>query len=313
MRVYKTLSVLLALLLLLGLTACGGTGTPTGTLPSHSTPTAPNTANAPETEPPAPESTAAPASAYTRPQGADSVKTLLEKCLDYLHTGDYSKIADVHDRQACMAELLVIILYESSFVTETVTEITWQEALDRAAVVFEGAEALREKDPELADRIMEFTNAQDPVEMTNQYLSQLREGFQNGAISEDHPNYEKLYQILVDADKGPEYVYETYPEIFDGIRQQGVIFGLEGALEKLMQKLTYSDEQTQNDFSHFRTLECEYGPENSYEGKNGSVYDYVMGSVVADRSTWSISMMYYVEDAVYYLVGFDWSVGGVGG
>ena len=73
------------------------------------------------------------------------MKTLLEKSLDYLHSGcDHSKIADVHDQQANMAFLLVIMLYDSDFATETVTEITWDQAMERAALLFEDAETLRE-------------------------------------------------------------------------------------------------------------------------------------------------------------------------
>ena len=134
----RVLSLALVLILIFGLAACGGLEPlPEGSMPGQDA---------------APESTEAPAPEYQRPQGADSVKTLLEKSLDFLHNDcDYSKIADVHDQLANMAFLLVITEYGSNYATETVSEISWEQALERAKLLFLDAERLRAQDPALAE------------------------------------------------------------------------------------------------------------------------------------------------------------------
>ena len=85
----------------------------------------------------------------------------------------------------------------------------------------------------------------------------------------------------------------------------------EEALEKLRDYANMNAERA--DLAHFKTLEAEYRPENSEPGRNGGIYDYTIGSVIEDHSTWSLSMLYYVDGETYYLVGYDYSVGGVGG
>ncbi|MBR7011244.1 MAG: hypothetical protein IKI02_10120 [Oscillospiraceae bacterium] len=301
----RVIPIILILSLLLGLTACGGKEgqpTPTGVQPGKETQTAPGTTAAPD----------ALAPVYQRPQGADSVKTLLEKSLDFLHSDcDYSKIADVHDRLANMANLLIIMEYGSNFATETVTEISWEQAVERAKLLFLDAETLRAKDPALADKVMEWNGARDPAEFVNRLVEAIREDFRSGTINESNPNYEYLSQLLTDADKGADYIWTHYPEMFQGEKDAGAVIGLDGALERMRRMADLREES--GDLAHFKTLELEYRPENSQPGRNGNIYSYYMGSLIDGHSTWSIDMLYYVENEVYYLIGFDYAVGGVGG
>ena len=298
----RMIVMILVLSLLLGLTACGGI--PPVTPPASGQPGRETQA--------APEATEAPAPAYQRPQGADSVKTLLEKSLDFLHSDcDYSKIADVHDQLANMAFLLIIMEYGSNYATETVTEISWEQALERAKLLFLDADSLRARDPDLADTVMEWNNAQDPAELVNRFIENLRESFRSGTINESDPDYEKLSQLLADADKGADYIWTNYPEFFQGMQAPGMVIGLDGALERMRRFADLREES--GDLAHFKTLELEYRPENSQPGRNGNIYSYYMGSLIDGHSTWSIDMLYYVENEVYYLIGFDYAVGGVGG
>ena len=298
----RVIPIILILSLLLGLTACGGNeNQPSGGKPGESQ-AAPGTTAAPD----------APAPVYQRPQGADSVKTLLEKSLDFLHSDcDYSKIADVHDQLANMANLLIIMEYGSNFATETVTEISWEQAVERAKLLFLDAETLRAKDPALADKVMEWNGARDPAEFVNRLVEAIREDFRSGTINESNPNYEYLSQLLTDADKGADYIWTHYPEMFQGEKDAGAVIGLDGALERMRRMADLREES--GDLAHFKTLELEYRPENSQPGRNGNIYSYYMGSLIDGHSTWSIDMLYYVENEVYYLIGFDYAVGGVGG
>ena len=294
----RVLSLALVFILIFGLAACGGLEPlPEGSMPGQDA---------------APESTEASAPEYQRPQGADSVKTLLEKSLDFLHNDcDYSKIADVHDQLANMAFLLIIMEYGSNYATETVTEISWEQAVERAKLLFLDADSLRARDPELADTVMEWNNAQDPAELVNRFIENLRERFRSGAINESSPNYEHLSQLLTDADKGTDYIWTHYPEQFQWIKDAGAVVGLDGALERMRR---FADlQEDYDDLAHFKSLELEYRPENSQPGRNGNLYRYEMGSLIDGNSTWSIDMLYYVENEVYYLIGFDYAVGGVGG
>ena len=282
----RVIPIILILSLLLGLTACGGKEgqpTPTGVQPGKETQTAPGTTAAPD----------ALAPVYQRPQGADSVKTLLEKSLDFLHSDcDYSKIADVHDRLANMANLLIIMEYGSNFATETVTEISWEQAVERAKLLFLDAETLRAKDPALADKVMEWNGARDPAEFVNRLVEAIREDFRSGTINESNPNYDYLSQLLTDADKGADYIWTHYPEMFQGEKDAGAVIGLDGALERMRRMADLREES--GDLAHFKTLELEYRPENSQPGRNGNIYSYYMGSLIDGHSTWSIDMLYYV-------------------
>lgn len=294
----RVLSMALVLILIFGLAACGGLEPlPEGSMPGQDA---------------APESTEAPAPEYQRPQGADSVKTLLEKSLDFLHNDcDYSKIADVHDQLANMALLLIIMEYGSNYATETVSEISWEQALERAKLLFLDADSLRAKDPALADEVMEWTGAQDPAVFVNGLVEAIREDFRSGTINESSPDYEHLSQLLTDADKGADYIWTHYPELFQGIKDSGAVIGLDGALERMRRMADLREDF--DDLAHFKSLELEYRPENSQPGRNGNIYSYEMGSLIDGNSTWSIDMLYYVENEVYYLICFDLAVGGVGG
>ena len=90
-----------------------------------------------------------------------------------------------------------------------------------------------------------------------------------------------------------------------------MVIGLDGALERMRRFADLREDS--GDLAHFKTLELEYRPENSQPGRNGNIYSYNMGSLIDGHSTWSIDMLYYVENEVYYLIGFDCAVGGVGG
>lgn len=303
----RMLSLALVLILVLGLTACGGKEgqpTPTGVQPGKESQAAPGTTAAPD----------APAPVYQRPQGADSVKTLLEKSLDFLHSDcDYEKIADVHDLQAALADLLIIMVYGGNYATETMPEVSWEQAMERAKLLLGDADSLRAQDPELADQVMSFTQARDPSEFVDQLVNAVRESFRSGKIKESDPDYENLSQLLTDADKGTDYIWSHYPEFFADLKAQGMIFGLEEALESVRAYASLTHERSKSDLAHFKTLELEYRPENSQPGRNGNIYSYYMGSLIDGHSTWSIDMLYYVENEVYYLIGFDYAVGGVGG
>ena len=62
----------------------------------------------------------------------------------------------------------------------------------------------------------------------------------------------------------------------------------------------------------FKTLECEYRPENTYVDESG-VCSYDMGYVVDGYDAWSVDMLYYVKDAQYYLIGYQYVLGSTGG
>ena len=54
---------------------------------------------------------------------------------------DYSRIADVHDQQACVAYILLVSLYETSFATETFTEISWDQAMEKETLTHWNADS----------------------------------------------------------------------------------------------------------------------------------------------------------------------------
>ena len=309
MRIRSLVIILLLVALTASLTACGGSKLPEA---GGLDPLKPGL-NVPETTAPAaPESTAAPAAAYVRPQGADSAKTLLEKTMDFLHNDcDYSRIADVHDQRACIAYVLIIALYDTSFATETFTEISWDQAMEKAALIMGDAETLEAKDPDLAQRIRERMRIEDPGEYLDTMISRIREDLKSGDLNEDNPNYEKYTQLLIDFDKGADYILEHYPELFADLREHGVSFSLEDALEQFR---SYGrGDQFNQDLKRFHELEAEYHPENAEAGRNGGIFSYDIGSFVEDRDVWGIDMLYYVETEVYYLVDFSVWCGSTGG
>lgn len=238
-------------------------------------------------------------------QGADSVKTLLEKSLDYLHSGcDYAKIADVRDQQACIAYVLISSLYETNYATETCTEITWEEAMEKAALFFGDARTLRDKDPELAQRLTDLC-----VLDLDESVGLIREAIREGDISEDDPYYEMCSNILIDWDKGSDYIAEHYQEelreiLFGGYMPSGVFFRLDDVLEYFRSYARGEFIPNDSDMMKFRDLTAEYRPENTEVGRNGSIFIYDIGSVWNGEYKYKIDMLYYVKDAVYYLIDY---------
>ena len=306
MRFRSIVVLILIAALAFSLTACGGTSLPTAapTAPagqdSNPAPSAPAATEAP----PAPETTAAPAEAYIRPQGADSVKTLIEKSLEYFRSGcDYEKIADVHDQQAYLGWFLMDDLYRDE-------DLSLDEAMEKAALLFGDAETLQAQDPELAELVMEEMDAEEPEEFLSDYMNELREAFRNGEITEADADYEHLSSLLADWDKGADYVFEHYPELLEQAEEGNWAIGLEGAL-KLLHKFGRFELYTR-DLDRFAALETEYRPENTYVDASG-ICSYDMGSVHEGYEAWDIDMMYYVRDGVYYLIGYSTALGTVGG
>lgn len=291
MRIRSLVIILLILALTVSLTACGGT------LPL---PTEPN--QAANTD--APATAASPEPAIPVVQGADSVKTLLEKSLDYFRSGcDYSKIADVQDQQAYLGWFLMEDLYRDE-------DLSLEEAMEKAALLFGDAETLQAKDPELAQLVMDEVDAEDPEAFLSEYMNELRDAFRNGEITEADADYQRLSQLLADWDKGPVYVFEHYPELLENAEEANMAVGLDGAL-KLMRRFARF-EIYHSGLERFAALETEYRPENAYVDASG-ICSYDMGSVQEGYEVWSVDMMYYVRDGVYYLIGYSTVLGSAGG
>ena len=287
--------ILLVLSLLLGLTACGGltSVTPIGSQG--------------EQEGQAPESTAAPGPVLPQPKGADSVKTLMEISLDYFHSGcDYSRIAEYQDPRAYIAYWLLEDFYDDD------EDMTLDQAMEKAALFYGTAEELQAEDPKLAEMVMEELDAEDPEEALSEYMTGLRDSFRNGEITEDNPNYEKLSQMLTDWDKGVDYIFEHYPELLQSARDRGAVFGLEDAMEQMRRFGRMELYRSPEEDERFRDLECEYRPENTYVDKSG-ICSYDMGYVAYGNDAWSVDMLYYVKDGLYYLIGYHYVVGSLGG
>ena len=293
----RTIAVLLLIVALaLSLAACGGK------LPVEDL--VPGTGEAPISA--APDTTAAPEPTLPQPKGVDSVKTLLELSLDYFHSGcDYSKIAENQDPRAYIAYYLMEDFYDDE-------ELSLDQAMEKAALFYGSAEELEAKDPKLAEMIMEELDVMSPDEYLSEYMTGLRDAFRNGEIAEDSPNYEKLSAMLADWDKGADYVFEHYPELLQTARDRGMVFGLQDAMEQMQRFGRMELYRSSEEDEKFRNLECEYRPENSYVDESG-VCSYDMGYVITGNESWSVDMMYYFEDGLYYLIGYSYVVGGVGG
>ena len=244
-------------------------------------------------------------------QGANSVKSLLEKSLDYLHSEcDYTKIADVHDQQACIAYALITSLYQTSFATERCTEITWDQAMEKAALFFGDAQTLQKNDPELA-RMMMDNCVVDLKEHLDEIISEIRESFREGYITEGDSDYETLYSILTDWDKGSDYILEQYQEdlqsiLFGGQKPKGVFLSLDEAME--FYRSYARGENWNGDLMRLKNLAAEYHPENAEAGRNGGIFIYDIGSLELEHDVWSVSMLYYVREAVYYLIDYTVTV-----
>lgn len=189
-------------------------------------------------------------------------------------------------------------------------ELTWEQAMDKAALFFGSAEQLWEKDPELARLTMDRMDVDEPEEALEEYMSYLKSAFQSGEITKDDPEYERLSQILTDWDKGTDYLLSHYPEIIEDAadRGKGIFIGLEGALKRLQKTARFGYDTGS---ALFRDLECEYRPENIF--KEGLLWGYDMGEVVRGNEGYSVCLKYYVRDEVYYLVDFGIIAGNMGG
>ncbi len=248
-----------------------------------------------------------PESAIQVATGADSVRTLLEKTAECIQNdGDYSMIAGVHDQQACMAYHLIIMLYDSDFVTETVTEITWDEAMEKAALLFGDTETLSEKDPDLAERIKSRMHVIDPDEAVNTYMSRLREAFRNSEIAQDDPSYEMLSAMLTDWDKGTDYMLEHYGEFLSSELGAEHPIGMDKAI-KVFRESVHLDYGRY--LKYFKDFQIEYHPENSDIGNNGTIFHYDIGTVSdPDGDGIRLKMIYYVKDTVYYLIDYNFTI-----
>ena len=177
-------------------------------------------------------------------------------------------------------------------------------------IFLEGKDITHVKGSELK-RIREKMQIADPDEYLNDLVGNLRESFRNGDITETHPNYEKLSQLLIDWDKGSDYIFAHYPELLESARERGIIFSLEDALEQFRRYAR--GESFSNDLLRFNSLEVDYHPENTEPGRNGGIFMYDIGSFTEDRDVWSVGMLYYVRDEVYYLVDYSVWCGSTGG
>lgn len=291
---------LVVLSLLLGLAACGGSEKPqpSGGKPGESQ-AAPGT-------PAAPADSEAPAPSLPQPKGADSVKTLLEKSLDYFHSGsDYGKIAEYHDPQAYLAYFMMEDFYDDE-------DLNLDQAMEKAALIYGSAEALEAKDPALAAMVRDEMDVEDPNEAISEYMNDLRDAFRSGEITKENPNYDKLSALLTDWDKGADYIFEHYPELLEQERERGYCFSLEEALEQMRRMARFEIYRSREGDERFKALECEYRPENTYVDESG-VCSYDMGYVVDGYDAWSVDMLYYFKDGLYYLIGYSYVVGSTGG
>ena len=245
----------------------------------------------------APVTTAAPEPSLPAPKGVDSVKTLLELSLDYFHSGcDYSKIAEYHDPVAYLAYFIMEDFYRDE-------ELSFAQAREKAALLYTDAETFRAKDPKLAEMVMEEMDAEDPEEALAEYMNHLREGFRNGDITEENPNYEKFSALLTDWDKGADYIFEHYPELMEDAAARGAVFGLEGAMDAMRRFARFELYRSEREDEIFRELECEYRPENSYVDDSG-VCSYDMGSVITGNESWGVDL------SRHGLPDDDWRGGG---
>ncbi|MBQ4290548.1 MAG: hypothetical protein II719_05065, partial [Clostridia bacterium] len=203
------------------------------------------------------------------PKGADSVRTLLDKSLQYLHSDmDYGKIKDVHDPVAFLAEYFIKDAYDY--------DLTFSQAYEKAELLFGSAEELKAKDPDLDARIRDEIDFMEPDEVVNEFMTHLRDALREGDIDTNHPKYELYSKMLADWDKGADYVISHYPEFEEELESRRIPLGMDGAL-KLLQKYARF-EYYNNDYHWFKDLQAEYRPENTYIGEDG-VCSYDIGNI----------------------------------
>ena len=237
-------------------------------------------------------------------KGADSVKVLMEKSLEFYHTGNYAAIADVHDRQAWIAWFLMEDIYRDD------DTLTLEQAMDKAALLFTDAETLQAKDPELAELLLEEFDVEDRQEFLNDYMEDIKYDYQEGELSEDEPDAERAAQMLEDWDKGVAYMFEHYPELTEYAEAHWIAFDLESVMKLLQKDDSFGLDQ--REFERFRGLECEYSPEKIHVNDDG-ICGFDLGSVIEENDVWEVTMLYCVRNEVYYLIGYSYAVGSLGG
>ena len=235
------------------------------------------------------------------PSGADSVKTLVEKSLEFFRSDcDYSKIEDVHDPVAYLAMYIMEDLLRDR-------KLTFEQAREKAKLFFGTAEEMEKLDPELAAEIRDEWDVMEPDEAVNEYMSELRSAMRSGNITSDDPNYEIYSKMLTDWDKGADYMLENYPDMFANTR---IPIGMDGALKQIRSYVTF--QQYNNDLKVFKELECEFKPENINVGENG-ICSYDMGDVVKGSDVWMLDLDYYYKDGKYYIICYEICLGTAGG
>lgn len=289
----RFIAMMLILCLVIGLAACGEGDKVPGTALEQTVPE--TAAAAPSVAP-----------AQPQPKSASSVQELVELSLDYFHSGqDYAIIQDYQDPQGYIALLLM-----EDFLRDQ--DLTLAQAMELAALFYGSAQELEQTNPSLAALLMEQMNVTSPDEFIQMFMAGLRDNFQSGAITSEHPNYDKLSQMLIDWDKGTDYIISHYPELLDSARDGGMAFSLEDAIEKMRRYGRMELSNTADTTEIFRDLQCEYRPENTFVGSTG-LCGYPMGTVEFESDVWSVDMIYYVKDAEYYLIGYSYLVGSLGG
>lgn len=286
MRRNRIISAVLIAALALTLCSCSSKGTKPG-------------ASQPGTPQPASTESALPTV-----KGADSVKVLMEKSLEYHHTGSYAAIADVLDKQATFAWFLMEDIYRDD------DTLTLEQAMDKAALLFTDAETLRAKDPELAELLLDEFDVEDRQEFLNDYMEDLKYDYQEGELSEDGPDAERAAQMLEDWDKGAAYMFEHYPELTEYAEAHWIAFDLDSLLKLLRSETSFDLDQ--RDLGRFRGLECEYSPDKIHVNDDG-ICAFDLGSVVEDNDVWEVTMLYCVRNEVYYLIGYSYAIGSLGG
>lgn len=268
-----------------------------------------------ETEVPSAQETSSAASEITekvetaeepdlpQPKGVDSLQDLLDISLDYFHSNcDYSVISDYCDLQAKLA----VALIEEGYYD---IEMPLADLMEKAALLYGSAEELQQKDPDLASKIMEGMELQEPATFVTDYMTNIRDNLRNGTITSKDSGYDRYTHMLEDWDKGTDYMLENYPEIRMTASAYGIVFGLEDAMEQVCFTAGMFNS---SEGVLFNQYECEYKPENIYVNPNG-ICGYDMGSVVNGGEEVYASMLYYVKDGQYYLIDYDYMVGYLGG
>ena len=235
------------------------------------------------------------------PAGADSVKELVEKSVEFFRGGcDYSKIESIHDPVAHLALFILEDLLRDR-------DLTFQQARETAKLLYGTAEELRQKDPELEKEIRDEFDVMEPEEIVNEFMTSIRDRIRGGAIGSDDPNYETFQNMLTDWDKGPEYMFQKYSEVFGGLP---VTVGTEGALKALRE---YAEFKLYNpELLKFKEMNAEFKPENIDVGESG-FNSYDMGKIVSGYDVYMLDMNYYYENGKYYIINYTVTVGGMGG